>query len=70
MTKKTTATIRVENYGHDTPEKCPAYNAYTRYTPNGPKEKSETLCRDIDEYAPKVVNRMHSILVEIGKRSH
>lgn len=70
MTKKTTLTIRVDNRGHDTSEKCPAFNTSTRYTPNGPKKRSDTFFDDIKNYAPKVVNKMHSILIEMGKRSH
>lgn len=62
--------IKVVNPGDDSPENCPAINAYTRYTPNGPKKKEETFDLDIDEYAPKVVEKMHSMLVKMGERTN
>lgn len=69
MEAETKGEVKFVNYGQDTAENCPAVNAYTRYAPNGPKEKSETFDLDIDEYAPLVVNRIHSVLVKIGERT-
>jgi len=61
--------IRIENPGDDSAQNCPAVNAYTRYTPNGPRKKTERFDLDIDEYAPKVVERMHAVLVAMGERT-
>jgi len=69
MTLEYKGEIRFENFGQDSPTSCPAVKDYTRYSPNGPKPRSESFEIDIDEYAPQVVERMHSMLVKIGERT-
>jgi len=70
MEEKITGKVRLINPGNDSPSNCPAVNAYMRYSKNGPKGKEESFDTDLDSYAPKVVRRMYSMLLDIDRHSH
>ena len=59
--------IVIINLGNDSPENCPAVCAYTQYADNHPVTREDSFQSDIEEYAPKVVGRIHSVLKKIGK---
>jgi hypothetical protein len=54
--------IIVINRDKQSPHNCPAVSPIMKYARNGPEVKAESFGEKVKEYAPKVADKLYSVL--------